>query len=122
MEPDTDAFLEHYGKKGMKWGVTKAEAKTAVRTSRNKATGNLQDRYTKTRKDGTTGVRKTKTAATVADIMFTGGMYTSVQINRSAGFSRGSSAAIALIGGPPGSVLLSAVKVRQDAKRSVLND
>lgn len=121
MEPDVDAFLEHYGKKGMKWGVTKGEAKTALRTSRNKTTGNLQDRYTKTRKDGTTGVRKTKTAATVADIMFTGGMYTGAQINRAAGFSRGSSVAIAMIGGGPGSVLLSAVKTRQDAKRSVLN-
>lgn len=49
----------------------------------------------------------------VADVLLTGGLLTANDIARSAGFSRGKSAGIALVGGLPGALVASELKYRR---------
>lgn len=120
METDVEDFLAHYGKKGMKWGVrtASAEVKAARKAGRAENAKNLQARYTKTNADGKTVMKKRRTAATVVDLMATGGGYTGIQIAKSAGFTRGQSAAIGMLSGPVGAMVASEIKVRQDVSRA----
>ena len=121
MDPDVDDFLAHYGVKGMKWGVrreNKSAVKTARKAGRQKNVANLKSRYTQTKANGKTGIRKGKAAGTVLDIMATGGMYTGSQIARSAGYSKGQSAALGMLTGPIGATLASEIRVRRSASRA----
>lgn len=119
---DVDDFIAHYGKKGMKWGVRNDNDVKAARKQARKeirADNQIRSQYTRTKADGSTGVKKAKTAAIGLDMVTTLGMYTGSQIARSSGFTKGQSAAIGIVGGPGGAMLAREIKVRNTARRMV---
>lgn len=137
MEPDVDAFLEHYGKKGMKWGVTTATSvatsaassagsavkslttpKTAVAAARKQgrsdARAAMKERYAPTQADGKRKLNKGRAAVSVFDIG-TLGVYTGSQMAKSAGYSSGKAAVIGFMGGPISGTIASEIRVRKAA-------
>lgn len=115
-----DDYLEHYGVKGMKWGVRRSDeqlsaAKSARKTERKKATEDAKD-YLSSNKKKTVG-------SAVAATLLIGPAGTSAavgaQIARSAGYSKGKSIGIGLLGGAPGGIIAAEVQVRKRAKESV---
>ena len=119
---DVDDFLEHYGVKGMKWGV-KSSNQVALKSARKEGRAefreNLKDHYTT--KSAKTG-RKISVGRTAGSVILgtaTFGAFNSMQIARAAGYSSGKSVAIGLLGNAPGALLASELKIRANARASV---
>lgn len=93
---ETDDFLEHYGVKGMKWGQrtgvqsTRKERRAAFKTAR-KEQAQRNKSFLKSRSGG-------QKAKAFALDMATFGGYTTHQLARSQGYSRGRSAALSTMG------------------------
>lgn len=122
MDPDVEDFLAHYGKKGMKWGVTKnpgGSVKAARKEGRAQIRANFKDMHKKTGSDGNRKVSVGKTAGSLVLGNATWGASTGYQIARSTGYKKGSSVAIGMLGGPFGALALSEVAVRRAANASV---
>ena len=120
-EVDTDDFLEHYGKKGMKWGVRKAAPEGSAKAARQQLRKASRDKFTGYHKvnkaDGTKGrVGVGRTAASVLLSTNTFGASTGFQIARSAGATKGGSVAVGLLGGPLGGLAYREIKIRNDAR------
>lgn len=117
MEPDTDAFLEHYGKKGMKWGVTTANPR-GVEPSRKQvrqvtqATRKENQKALRAQLKARSGKEKAKTFS--LDLV-TGGAYTTSKMAKSAGYPRGKAAALTMMGGY-GAIVISEAKVKNDVR------
>lgn len=125
--PDvTEDFLSHYGVKGMRWG--KRQSSGDVEVSRKPKKGPIdKDKLRAARKDlygdvksSYNGKQKTLAGAAIAASIFTGGSVGSVvvgaQMMRGAGFSKGKTAATALLGGAPGAVLMIELQARKNAR------
>jgi len=126
---DVDDFLEHHGVKGMKWG--RRTSKT-TRVARGRARKQLREEYSKNFNDrydvvtpGGKGQRTRnalRTAAIVPDFMLVAyGPYTGTQMARSAGYSKGKSAAIGILSGAPGAAVAAEIRIHRVAKE-VVND
>lgn len=111
-----DDFLAHYGKKGMKWGVTKSEARTAIRAERDAINKDINASF-----KGRKGVAKAgvSIAAGVAATPFMGLTVATTMMTKTAGYSTGKAVAINLLGGPIGAMVAVEVKARQRAKFAV---
>lgn len=115
MSEVTDDFLEHYGVQGMKWGkrsggkapINKANLKVA----RKEIYGDTKNRLLGNKK---------KKGAMVALALIAGGPGASaavgISLARSAGYSKGKSAAIGLIGGAPAGILVAELSARKAAR------
>lgn len=123
---ETDDFLAHYGKKGMKWGVRKEELKEARKAGRRELRENIKGQY---RKDSGK-LKKGRTAYTTLEgvsAVMTGGAslvaspFTAAQVTRAAGYSKGKSIAIGILGGLPGAVLASEIRVRKNVKAAYVD-
>lgn len=126
MAEPTDDFLAHYGVKGMRWG--KRRAGTDVEVSSKPKKGPIdKDKLKAARKDlyddvksSYNGKQKTLAGAAIATSLFTGGTVGTVvvgaQMMRGAGFSKGKTAATALLGGAPGAILMIELQARKNAR------
>jgi hypothetical protein len=126
--PDvTEDFLAHYGVKGMRWGKHKSSSGSAVEVARPKKGPIDKDKLRAARKDlyddvkaSYNGKQKTLAGAAIATSLFTGGTVGTVvvgaQMMRGAGFSKGKTAATALLGGAPGAVLMIELQARKNAR------
>lgn len=114
MTDEVDSFLSHYGVKGMKWGQTKAKYQKKI--DRKKVIDNVKKNYSLKNTHG-----KVSTGASVAGILVAGplGANTIAGFNfaSAAGYSRGQSVAIGLLGGAPGGILAAEVAVRKRKMR-----
>lgn len=117
MESDVDAFLEHYGKKGMKWGVTTANPggvepsrKTVRQVTRQTRKENKKELRTilKSRSGG-------EKAKTFALDFVTGGGYSTSQMAKSAGYSKGKRIGLTMMGGY-GQISIMEAKVKHDVR------
>ena len=111
---DVDVFLAHYGVKGMKWGVSR-EVKETRKEARKVGRKALNEAYLakyglKTRKNPT-GQSGGKVVADALLNMATIGSVTSLHIARSAGYSKGKSAAFLMLG-PFGGIAAQELKLR----------
>ena len=117
MEPDVDAFLEHYGKKGMKWGVTTANP-NGVQPSRKQVRQVTKETRKENRKE-LRGQLKARSggekARTFALDMATFGGYSTAKMAQSAGFSKGRTAALAMMPGY-GMMIVAETKVQKDVR------
>lgn len=123
MSAETEEFLEHFGKKGMKWGVNRLDRRVninaASRAGNDQVGENFRARYVKKNADGTKSVKKAKVAAGVVDT-FALGFYTGTQITQAAGFTKGQAVAISMLGGGGfGSVMAANIKITRDATKFV---
>lgn len=135
-----DDFLAHYGVKGMRWGhrkpgtgepsdrkaakaekkaekqTAKAEGKIARKAGRREIAKNLGSEFSLK-----TGKGQFNTGVTAAAAIFSkpaaAAAYVGIKTARSAGYSKGKSVAIGLIGGPPGALLAAELSVRKNARR-----
>ena len=122
MEPDVDAFLAHYGKKGMKWGVTTnpgGSVKAARKEGRAQIRSNFNDMHKKTGADGKRKISAGKTVGSTLLFTNTFGASAGYQIARATGYKKGQSLAIGMIGGPVGALAISELQVRKAAKAAV---
>jgi len=119
MSEVTDDFLAHYGVVGMKWGKRsgggggdKSAMKAKRKEIRKEAYGNAKADF-KAHKGRTIG-------GSVAATLLLGPAGTSTvvgaQLARSAGYGKGKSLAIGLLGGAPGGILATELKVRKIAR------
>lgn len=119
---DTDAFLQHYGKKGMKWGVTtKSPGAQAYSGAKKEQGARLKNQFMKTDSNGQRKVSAGKVAGYSALALVSGGSSITAQYARSAGFSKGKSVAIGLLAGPAAGVVISELKVGKNARKTVKN-
>ena len=115
----SDDFLAHYGKKGMKWGVTsvspstKAARKSAKANLRKEYDNNFRDRILVKSDAVPNGITQKKAKQALVMDMASLGMYSGAQIARSAGYSKGKSVTIGILGGPPGAMLASEIRVQR---------
>jgi hypothetical protein len=124
----TEDFLEHYGVKGMHWGKHKSSSAVEVHKP-GKAPIN-KDKLSAARKDLYGGLKaqysnkhgkisKTKAGAMIATHLLSGTIATQVvgaQMMRSAGYSKGKSLAMGIVGGAPGAALAIELKARKIAR------
>ncbi len=124
MSDPTEDFLEHYGVPGMKWGKRKSSGDVEVskKVPRNPID---KDKLKAARKDLYDGVKthyksngqKTLAGAAIAASLWTGGTSGTVvvgaQMMRGAGFSKGKSVAMGMLGGTPGAMLAIELKARK---------
>ncbi|WKW86800.1 hypothetical protein SEA_CONLEY_14 [Gordonia phage Conley] len=116
----TSDFLEHYGVKGMKWGVTRHNPQGIQPTRK------MVRQVTKeTRKEHAAANRaewKSKSggqkAKTLVFDMATMGGYTTSQLAKAEGYSRGKRTALTLMGGH-GATYIRDVKVRNDVRQKL---
>lgn len=113
MSENTDLFLAHYGVKGMKWGKhgSKAEFKTAKKAIK-------KEIYAQTKHNliGKGNMQKGKT--TVAALFGTPGLSSKVgyDMSKAAGYSKGKSLAIGLLGGAPGGLIAANIAANKMAR------
>ncbi|WIC89908.1 hypothetical protein SEA_HYDRUS_17 [Gordonia phage Hydrus] len=112
---DVQDFLEHYGVKGMKWGVTRHNPQ-GVRPTRKmvrqvtKETRKEHREMNKAEWKSKSGGQKAKTLA--LDMATMGG-YTASQLAKQDGYSRGKRTAITLMGGH-GASYVREVRIQKD--------
>lgn len=126
----TEDFLEHYGVKGMHWGKHKSSG-SSVEVARKPAKAPInQDKLSAARKDLYSGLKKTysnkhgNVSKAKAGAVITAGLLGStaanqivgVQMMRSAGYSKGKSVAMGILGGAPGAALAIELKARKMAR------
>ncbi|WNN94513.1 hypothetical protein SEA_LEWANDO_9 [Arthrobacter phage Lewando] len=104
-------FLMHYGVKGMKWGkhASKADYKSSVKSHRKELYKGVGQVYKS----------KKQVGFAVAGTLLGGGAGSAtvgVQMMRGAGYSKGKSLAMGLLGGAPGAAIAIEVKARKMAK------
>jgi hypothetical protein len=124
---NVDDFLAHYGKKGMKWGVTTTPK--SVKTARKRATkyarvaiSNNIDTNEANRRASLEGKSTGKKVAST--VLALGGQMSGTHITRAAGFTKGQSTAIAMLSGGPlygplGATLATELKIRKDVRSLV---
>lgn len=124
---DVEDFLAHYGKKGMKWGVTttpknvKVARKQAAKYARVAINDNIDSNETKRRASLEGKSEGQKAAATALAL---GGQMSGTHITRAAGFTKGQSTAIAILSGGPlygpiTATIATELKIRKDVRRIV---
>jgi Flp pilus assembly protein TadB len=115
MAQELDQFLEHHGVKGMKWGKhqTKADYKSAVSSNRKEIYKNLGNTWKSDKRQAGAAI-----ASNLLLSPATGSAVVGIQLMRAAGYSKGKSLAMGLIGGTPGAMLAVEVKARKTAKES----
>lgn len=122
---DLEAFLEHHGVRGMKWGhhKTRAEYKQAVKAARKEVYSKSIDGYKahKLRNTGATVAAGILMAKYGGAGKVAGGVNGSLSVAaipmlRAQGYSKGKSVAIGLLGGPIGFTIASEVTARKMAK------
>jgi hypothetical protein len=112
VDTEVDDFLAHYGVKGMKWGKhqTKGDFKAAVKSNRKELYKGVGSVYKS----------KKQTGLAVATTLLSGGSVASAvigtQMMRGAGYSKGKSFAMGMIGGAPGAVVAIELKARNMAR------
>lgn len=129
---DSEAFLEHYGVKGMHWGKHKAKGGSSVEVAKHPAKAPInQDKLKAARKDLYSGLKKqysnkdghvskVKTGGMIAAHLLGSTLATQVvgaQMMRSAGYSKGKSLAMGIVGGAPGAALAIELKARNIARQ-----
>jgi hypothetical protein len=120
MSEQVEDFLEHHGVVGMKWGKHKAGSggsdgnnrKQAVRAFRKEAYKNAGNNVK---------THKARTAGQLAAGALIGGpvglsVVTGAKLSRAAGYSKGKSAVIGLLGGYGGGMLAIEVAARKSAR------
>lgn len=137
MAEPTDNFLEHYGVKGMHWGkhksggtssgsgsgtvavVSKPGGKAPI--DKAKLSAARKDLYSGVKQHYKSNGQKVLGGAAIAASLFSGGTVGTVvvgsQMMRGAGFSKGKSVAMGLIGGAPGAALAIELKARKMARQ-----
>lgn len=126
MSDPTDDFLAHYGVKGMRWGKRKAGTDVEVSDKPKKAPID-KDKLAVARKElykGSAEHYKTKggrveMGASIAATLLGGSVGSSIvgaRMMRSAGYSKGKSAVMALTLGAPGAALAIELKARKMAR------
>lgn len=107
-----DDFLAHYGVKGMKWGKhqSKDDFKEAVKANRKELYKGVGDVYKSKKQVGLA------LAATILSSPAAGQAVIGTQMMRGAGYSKGKSIAVGLLGGPTGAVIAIEMKARQMAR------
>lgn len=114
-QQDVDAFLEHYGKKGMKWGVTTANpngvepSRKMVRQVKKETRKEYAKEYRGQLKSRSGGEK----AKTFALDMATMGGYTTAKLARQEGFSKGKAVGFAMLTGPYGQTAIHTARVNQ---------
>lgn len=113
-------FIAHYGKKGMKWGVTKGDrAGTAVT---GKEFRQVTKAVTKEHIENERATFKAKSGKEKAKIisldLATGGGYSASNLAKAAGYSRGRRTAITLLGGY-GAQIVRQQQISDDVRRRI---
>lgn len=114
-QQDVEAFLEHYGKKGMKWGVTTANP-TGTQPTRKmvrqttKETRKEYNKEVRAQLKSRSGGEKAKTFA--LDFATFGG-YSTAKLARTEGYSKGKAVGFAMLTGPYGGVAIHNARVNQ---------
>lgn len=126
MSEPVDNFLEHYGVPGMRWGKRKSSGDVEVSKKskgpidKEKLSAERAKLYDGVKNTYKSNGQKTLAGAAIATSIFTGGATGTVvigaQMMRGAGFSKGKSAATALLGGAPGAVLMIELQARKNAR------
>lgn len=131
-----DEFLAHYGVKGMRWGhrkpgtgepsdrkaakaekkAAKAEGKAARKAGRREVASNLGSEFSLKTARGRTQAGATAAVGILASPAASAA-FVSVKTARAAGYSKGKSLAIGLIGGPPGALIAAELSVRKNTRR-----
>lgn len=147
-----DLELFHFGVKGMKWGVRRKDAngdgrveggsskpsriekkiaksdrkgdlKAARRVARDQIVDNAKSRTDSRRITRTTGLLVTGGLLWGPTGAYqTAGIVAGTEISRSAGYSKGASVAIGLLGGPIGGLAAAEISARKRAKSAVDGD
>lgn len=119
----TEDFLEHYGVKGMHWGKHKSSSAVEVhkpgKVNKDKLVSVRKDLYKGTADHYKTKAGKVELGASVVASLLGGGVGSAVvgaRMMRGAGYSKGKSVAMGLIGGAPGAALAIELKARKIAK------
>ncbi|QFG09118.1 hypothetical protein PBI_SPORTO_10 [Arthrobacter phage Sporto] len=126
MGDPTDDFLAHYGVKGMRWGKRKAGTDVEV-SSKSKKAPIDSDKLSAARNELYKGTRdrlKTKGGKAVmgAAVVTTllggpiGSQIVGAQMMRDAGYSKGKSLTMGIVGGAPGAMLAIELKARKMAR------
>lgn len=132
---DAEDFLAHYGVKGMKWGqrksgtgapsarqVAKTEKKAAKtadkatrKAGRREIASNLNKEF-----DLKTSAGKKRTGLTAASAILAGpatNIYMGAKIAQAAGYTKGQSAVVGLVGGAAGGLAVAELSVRADTRK-----
>lgn len=123
-ETPEDYELFHYGVKGMKWGVrrspeqlAKREAKKTARSEDRKETYGIASK--RVMKGGAGPIIVATMLAGPSGGIQAANAVSGYNISRSAGYKRGSSVAIGLLGGSAGGLIASEIKIRRRASQKV---
>ena len=110
MSLNYDDYLEHYGVKGMKWGVKKSKADR--KADRGRIKENFKKNYSLKNKQG-----KVSAALSIASMPLLGPAVASAvagsNLAEAAGYKKGTSVAIGIVAGAPGGLIASEVAVRR---------
>lgn len=110
----SEEFLAHYGVKGMKWGQTRAVKKEFHKQAKTE----FQAKYAKQHLQDASGNKRSagKRAAFIALDVATAGGVSATRLMRTAGYSKGKTAAVVLTTGVHGANLVASSAVKKTAK------
>lgn len=112
---NADDFIAHYGKKGMKWGVTTANpngvepSRKMVRQVRKETRKEYAKEFRGQQKSRSGGEK----AKTFALDMATMGGYSTAKLARQEGYSKGKAVGFAMLTGPYGQTAIHTARVNQ---------
>ena len=119
-ELTVDDFLEHYGVKGMKWGVTRHNPQGIQPTRKmvREVTKETRKEHAKANREAWKSRSTGNKAKTLAFDMATMGGYTASQLAKEEGYGRGKRTAITLMGGH-GATYIREVRIQKDVREKL---